>query len=134
MRFLNSLPWIALGGLMILHGFAHTPGILGSWNLATFDDVTRQPNVLFTNAGDGLLYVLGFIWFAAAISFVIAGIGVLRQAVWWPMMTAVALVLSLGVTLLWHQDAFIGLVLNAILLAIMAGLYLLGQFERRRFA
>jgi hypothetical protein len=50
------------------------------------------------------------------------------------MMTAFALVVSLSMTMLWHQDAFIGLVLNAILLAIMAGLYLLGQFERRRFA
>jgi hypothetical protein len=134
MRFLHHLPWIALGGLMILHGFAHSPGVLGSWQLITFDDVSHQPNILLTNAGDVMMLFLGGIWFLAAISFVIAGIGVLRQSYWWPMATAVALVLSVAVTLLWRQDAAIGLLLNAVILVIMGTMYLMGQWEERKFA
>ncbi len=134
MRFLNYLPWIALGGLMILHGFAHTPGILGSWGLATFEDVSYRPNVLLTSAGDAMMIFLGSIWFLASLSFVIAGIGVLRQAFWWPMAASLGLVFSVAMTMLWRHDAAIGLLLNGVILAIMAGMYLVGQWEERKFA
>ncbi len=134
MRFFNNLPWIGLGGFMILHGFAHSPAILGSWNLLSIDDVSRQPNFLLTNVSEGTLYVLGGIWFLAALSFVIAGIGVLRKAFWWPMMTAIALVLSFSMTILWRQDAAIGLVLNGGFMAVLMAMYLMGQLEERKFA
>lgn len=134
MRFVRNLPWIISGLFLILHGFAHSPAILGSWNLVSLDDVTRQPNFLLTNAGDAMLYVLGTIWFLAALSFVIAGIGVLRQSAWWPMMMALALVLSVPMTMLWREDAFIGLIINGVLLAIMGSWYLLGIREERQFA
>lgn len=134
MRFLHYIPWIALGGLMILHGFAHTPAILGSWGLATFEDVSRQPNMLLTSAGDGMLLVLGGLWFIAALSFIIAGIGVLRQAFWWPMMASLALVLSVSMTMLWRNDAAIGLLLNGVILAIMAAMYLVGQRQEHKIA
>ena len=117
MRFLRFLPFIAVGFLLILHGFAHTPAILGSWDLATFDDVSRQPNALFTNASEGLLVVLGLFWLIAALSFVAAGVGLIRQTSWWPLAAGIALVVSTTMTLLWHNDAVVGLVLNIILLA-----------------
>jgi hypothetical protein len=134
MRFFNNLPWIALGGLMILHGFAHLPAILGSWKLATVDDVSFQPNVLFTNASDALVYALGAVWLVAALSFILAGVGVLRKSFWWPAATAFALVLSVSMTMLWQQDAAIGLVLNGFLMLVLMGLYLIGQLEERKFA
>jgi hypothetical protein len=134
MRFLSNLPWIGLGGLMILHGIAHSPAVLGSWKLASFEDVSFQPNVLFTSASDPLVYALGAVWFLAALSFIVAGIGVLRQAFWWPVVTAFALVLSVSMTLLWQQDAAIGLVLNGFLLVVLTAMYLLGQLEERQFA
>ena len=132
MRFLNALPWILLGVLMVLHGFAHLPAVLGSWGLATFDDVSFQPNVLLTGAGDNLVRVLGAVWFLAAVSYVVAGIGVLRRAYWWPLLTAVAIVLSLPMTMLWREDAVIGLVLNSAILALMAGWLLIGLQRTRQ--
>lgn len=134
MRFLSNLPWIGLGGLMILHGLAHSPAVLGSWKLATFEDVSYQPNVLLTSASEPLVYALGAVWLVAALSFIVAGIGVLRHAIWWPAATAFALVLSVGMTLLWQQDAAIGLVLNGVLLVVMMTLYMFGQLEERQFA
>lgn len=134
MRFVRNLPWIIGGLFLILHGFAHMPAVFGSWNIATFDDVTRQPNFLLTSAGDTMIYVLGAVWFFAALSFVIAGIGVLRQSAWWPMMIALALVLSVPMTVLWREDAFAGLLINGVLLAAMGVWYLLGIREERQFA
>lgn len=134
MRFLNYLPTIAFGGLMILHGIAHSPAILGSWGLAAFEDVSYQPNVLLTNAGDGMMLLLGGIWLLAALSFVAAGIGVLRQTFWWPLAASIALVLSVAMTMLWQQDAAIGLLLNGLILAIIGAMYLAGKWQERRFA
>ena len=134
MRFLRFVPWFFTGVLMILHGIAHGPGVLGSWNLATFEGTTRQPDFLLTSASEVMLTILGAIWLVAAIAFVIAGIGVLRQAIWWPMATALALVFSVPVTLLWRDDAVLGLMLNGVLLAFMAVWFLLGAREEQQFA
>jgi hypothetical protein len=134
MRLVYYLPWMLLGGLMSLHGVAHTPAVLGSWNLATFDDVSHQPNVLLTNAGDGLLMLLGGIWLLAALAFVVAGIGVLRQATWWPVATATAVVLSIPMTMLWREDAVVGLVLNALILGMMGVWFLTGTRRESQFA
>jgi hypothetical protein len=133
-RFLKFLPFIVIGGLMMLHGFAHLPGVLGSWELATFDDVSRQPNVLLTDAGDGLLFVLGAFWLLAAASFVVAGIGVLRQANWWPMAAAIAIVVSLPITLLWKDDAVAGLALNTVLLVTLFVWFMFTSIQERRIA
>jgi hypothetical protein len=134
MRVLNYLPWSALGFLMILHGIAHTPAVLGSWGLMNFEDVSHQPNVLLTNAGDNVVMILGGIWLLAALSFVIAGIGVLHQSHWWPTAACTALVLSIAMTMLWRYDAHIGLLLNAIILGILAAMYLASQWHSRKFA
>jgi hypothetical protein len=134
MRFLRNLPYIAVGLLMILHGFAHLPGVLGSWNLATFEDVSRQPNIILSNAGDTLIQVLGFFWLLALGAFIVAGIGVLRRAQWWAGATLIALAFSMPMTVLWIEDAVIGMVLNlAILLGILAWV-LIASGETRKLA
>jgi hypothetical protein len=134
MRFLRNLPFIGLGLMMILHGFAHLPAVFGSWKLATFEDISYQPNIIFSNAGDTLVQVLGFIWLAAAIAFVVAGIGVLRRAQWWAGATLIALAFSMPMTVLWIEDAVIGMVLNlAILLGILAWV-LITSGETRKLA
>lgn len=131
MKRLHYLTSILIGGVMILHGIAHMPAVLGSWGIATFEDVSVQPNVWLTDAGDGMLQVLGAIWLLAAMSFVAAGVGAIRRAGWWPVITALALALSVPMTILWQDDAAIGLILNAILLLIMAGWYLVGSVREK---
>lgn len=132
MRLLKAIPWFGFGLFLILHGIAHSPAILGSWKLLdSIEDVSRQPNILLTNAGDGLIYVLGFFWLLAAVSFVIAGIAVLRTAYWWPMAVSLAIVLSLPMTMLWREDAVIGLIINALILAGMSGYFLIGIQQNR---
>jgi hypothetical protein len=123
--------WI-FGIFLILHGFAHLPGVLGSWNLGDFEDVSRQPNILLNHASDGVIYLLGALYLVAGVSFIAAGIGLLRRASWWLMALAVALPLSFLVTTLWWRDAMIGLVLNLIVLAVLAAAVFGPQFAQQR--
>jgi hypothetical protein len=134
MQLLRYLSLLLASVFLILHGFAHSLGVLGSWNLMTFDDLSRQPNFWLTSAGDELLFVLGFFWLLAAVSFIAAGIGMLRHSFWWPTAVAFALVISVPMTLLWHNDAFIGIVLNGLIMAAMALWYLLNVRQEGQFA
>lgn len=131
MKHLHVLGSILLGGVMALHGIAHLPAVLGSWGIATFEDVSVQPNVWLTDAGDGALFVLGAVWLLAAVSFVAAGFGAVRRLAWWPVMAALAIALSVPMTILWQEDAAIGLFLNAALIAILAGWFLAGSVREK---
>ncbi len=117
--------------LLILHGFAHLPGVLGAWKLKTFDDVSFQPNAIFTDASDTTVFLLGIVWFMAAIGFVVAGISVLVHYDWWPHIALRAVVTSLIPTILWNEDARIGLVLNIGLLIVVLGVLGWNRAEER---
>jgi hypothetical protein len=124
MRYLTRAARLFLGVLMILHGIAHGPGVLGSWSLASFEDVSRQPNILLGDAGDGVVFVLGALYLLAGLGFVIAGAALLLRVAWWQRLATAAVLLSLVVTTLWWSDAIVGLVLNVAVLAVLAGLAL----------
>jgi hypothetical protein len=124
MRYLTRAGSLFLGVLMILHGIAHGPGVLGSWNLATFEDVSRQPNILLEHAGDGVIFLLGALYLLAGLGFVVAGAATLLRVAWWPRIATAAVLLSLVVTTLWWRDAIAGLVINMALLAVLAGVAL----------
>ena len=118
---LRSVPRLALGFFLVLHGLAHSPGVLGAWKLADFEDVSYQPNILLEDASDGVVALLGVVWLVAGAAFVLAGLGLLRRAVWWPRMTLFAAVVSLAVATLWREDAVVGLVIDIALLVLLAG-------------
>jgi hypothetical protein len=119
MRRAGAIPVGLAGLLLIAHGLAHTPGILGSFDLATFDDASRQPNVLLTGAGDAMIRALGVVWALAALSFVVAGAGVLLRQAWHRTAVWAAVALSLPLTMLWYQDAIVGLVLNVSIAVVL---------------
>ena len=119
MRSVRAVPVILAGLLLIAHGLAHLPGILGSFDLATFEDASRQPNLLFTDAGDRAIQALGVVWTLAALSFVVAGAGMLFRRDWSRTAIWVALAFSLPVTVLWYQDAIVGLVLSVSIAVVL---------------
>ena len=119
MHALQRVAVLAAGLVTALHGFAHAPGALGSLELATFEDVSYQPNVVFTDAGDRLMLVLGMLWAGAGVLFILAGIALaLNRRQMLPLL-ALSLAMSLPLTILWYQDAIIGLVLNIVLLVAL---------------
>ena len=114
---------LAVGVVLVLHGLAHAPGVLASWGLASYENVSYQPNILLETASDGVVRLLGAVWLMAGAAFVFAGISILRQAPWWRPATLVACLLSLTVSTLWLEDAIVGLVINLGVLALLAGLW-----------
>ena len=128
---------LLFGAFLLLHGLAHAPGILGSWKLATFEGASYRPNVLLDQAGDSVVYLLGVLWLVAGVTYLLAGIGVLRRAVWWPQAVAVAALTSLVVTTLWAEDAVVGLAINLGVVAVLVGVlarsgWRLGRVRPRR--
>jgi hypothetical protein len=134
MRGVRAVPVVLAGLLLIAHGLAHAPGILGSFDLATFEDASRQPNLLFTGAGDFLIQTLGVVWTLAALSFVVAGAGVLFRRAWSRTAAWVAVALSLPVTVLWYQDAIVGLVLNVSIAVVLVATRIRESVSSRQMA
>jgi hypothetical protein len=132
MTFLQSGGRWIFGILLILHGFAHLPGVLGSWNIGTFEDVSRRPNILLQHASEPILYLLGLIYLVAGVTFIAAGFGLLRRASWWLTALAIALPLSFLVTILWWRDAILGLVINTIVLMVLAAAVFGPQLVQQR--
>lgn len=128
--FTRLVRW-AFALLLILHGFAHLPGVLGSWKLKTFDDVSFQPNALLTDASDTTVFLLGVVWLMAAIGFLVAGVSMLVHYDWWPHIALRAVVTSLIPTTLWNEDARIGLMLNIALLIVILGIMGWNRAEER---
>jgi hypothetical protein len=108
---------------LALHAIAHGPGILGAWKIAEFEEASFQPNLLLTGASDTLVAVLGAAWLVAAIAYLVAAYGLLRNARWWPGATLVAALVSLAMTVLWADDAVIGLVVNIAVVAALLALW-----------
>ena len=107
--------WL-FGVVLILHGLAHTPGVLNAWKISDFEDVSFQPNVWLTDASDTMVALLGAIWLLAAILFVSAGMALIVKKRGWLRIAGLATMVSLVPCLLWREDAVIGLVLNAALI------------------
>lgn len=109
----------AFGMLLVLHGFAHSPAILEAWKLKTYEDISYRPNYLLEYASDTVVYGLGFVWLIAAGAFIVAGLGVIRRTFWWPHIATFATIVSFAMTILWKEDAIVGLALNAGLLVVL---------------
>jgi hypothetical protein len=120
---------MAAGMLLVLHGFAHTPGVLGSWKLATFEDVSYQPNVLLDNANAATIALLGAVFLLGGVAFIVAGLGVMRRSDWWLQWAGLAVLTSLFVTVLWWENAIAGLVINLIVLLVLAGTLAFTTFQ-----
>ena len=65
---------IALGLLMLLHGFAHLVGMTVSWQLAPLEGAVYK-TTLFSNridVGDAGMRVMGGLWLLTALAFALA--------------------------------------------------------------
>lgn len=118
-RTLTALRIIA-GVFLALHAFAHAPGILAAWKIIEYDDASFQPNVILTDASDTAVAILGAIWLVSAVAYLIAAFGLLWDQRWWPSATFVAGTISLVMTVLWMEDAVVGLVINVAVIGALA--------------
>ena len=110
-----------LAVLMVMHGVAHLPGFVGSWQLAPLPGTPYRTTVLAgrLDVGDAGIRVIGALWLLAAVGFWIAALGAFTGRPWWmPVAMGVALV-SLVLTVLGWPSSRIGVVVNLAILAVL---------------
>jgi hypothetical protein len=115
---------IPIAVLMLLHGIAHLPGVVGSWRLAELRDVPYHTTLLAgrMDVGDGGMRLVGGLWLLAALGFVGSAVTALRDDPWWVGVAAVVTMLSLALCALEWPYTRIGVPVNlAIVLALLLG-------------
>jgi len=114
---------IALAVLLFVHGFAHFPGFLVPWRLATLAEMPYKTTVLAgsVDVGHWGIRFFAVLWLMAAVGFVICGTATLARAPWWFPATVSVSVFSLVLCSIGWPDSRIGIYVNVALLAAMLG-------------
>lgn len=112
---------IVLALLLFGHGFAHLPGFLAFWKLATFKEMPYKTAILAgnVNVGDFGIRVVGVLWLVAALAFVASSISTATRLSWWQPVTLITSVFSLLLCIIGWPDARVGLFINIALIAFL---------------
>ncbi len=109
-----------LTALLIAHGVAHLVGFVVPWKLVSTAEVPYRTTILggVTDLGDAGARALGVVWLVAALAFVLLAAAVLAG---WNvrMWTFTMLSLSIVLCVVGWPEARIGLVVNAVFLAVL---------------
>jgi hypothetical protein len=104
--------------LLALHGVIHLIGFVTPWRIATLQGFTYRTTALngTLEIGDGGARLVGLLWLALAVGFVVAGYGVWRGKPWAPALTGVLAAASLVICVLGLPEAFAGITINLVIL------------------
>ena len=118
------MPRLAAAVFLVLHGFAHVLGFLGSWRLAELRDVPYTTLVVngAIDVGDVGIRIVGLLWLAAAAGFVVAGIAVWRSVRSALRITVVATSFSLVVCVLGLPASPVGVAIDVAVLSVAVAL------------
>jgi hypothetical protein len=113
---------LAGAALVALHGAIHLIGFVVPWRLATIDGFPYRVTALggMTDLGDVGARVLGIVWLACAVGFIVAGVGIGRRAPWALPLTAVLAAVSLVVCVMGLPETAAGIVVNVGILSAVA--------------
>jgi hypothetical protein len=111
---------IALAVILLVHGFAHVPGVV-PWRLATPKDLPYKTTLFagLVDVGDGGIRVVGILWLAVALALGVCAAGVLARMPWWTPATLIAASLSLILSIAGSPDSRVGVFVNLALLAFL---------------
>ena len=100
--------------ILLGHGFAHIPGFLVAWRLASLRELPYRTTVLANslNVGEWGIRVLGALWLIAALAFAACGMGALGRASWWLPVAVIAAAVSVDLCILGWPDSRIGAFVN----------------------
>ena len=111
----------ALAVLMALHGIAHTPGFATAWHFVPAGGGSYKTTVLGGrfDLGDGGIRAIGILWLAVAAAFLVAAVGAVLDASWWPSAALVTAIVSMLLSLLEMPQARIGVFVNLFVIAVV---------------
>jgi hypothetical protein len=115
---------IRLAGAAVvgLHGVIHFIGFVVPWRIATVEGFPYRVTALggLADLGDVGTRVVGLLWLACAVGFIVAGIGIARRASWALQLTAVLAAVSIVLCVLGLPETTAGLVVNMGILVAVA--------------
>jgi hypothetical protein len=113
---------IAVAIYVLIHGFCHLVGFVVPWKLITSKEEPYRTTLLAgaIDVGDAGIRVVGLLWLAVALAFLVVGVGALASAPWWRNVTLVLTAVSLVLCVFGLPGAKIGILANLLLAAYLA--------------
>lgn len=104
--------------LLTVHGLIHAIGFAGAWGLAEIKGVSPVPtDIVAAQATDPIVRVLGLVWLLALAAFLVAAYLLLVNSPAWRPLALAAVLVSMVPVALWWQDAFLGALVNTLVVA-----------------
>lgn len=115
-----------LAAFFVLHGIAHGVGFVVPWRLMEVEETAYSTTLLAGrwDVGDVGIRVVGLLWLATGLAFVVAGAGAWMMKAWWGPVAASAAAASLVLSVVGWPEARVGVVLNILVLAVLLSLRL----------
>ena len=112
---------ILAAALLAVHGLIHLIGFVVPWGIAQVEGFPYRTSALAgtLTLGEPGARLVGVVWLALAVGFVVAGVAVWRRSAWAVPLTAVLAVGSIVVCTLGLPEAVFGIVVNVAILAAL---------------
>lgn len=110
----------------MLHGAAHGVGFVVPWRLMESEETAYSTTLLAgtVDVGDVGIRVVGLLWLATGLAFVVTGAGTWMMKSWWVQAATSAAVASLVLSVLGWPEARVGVVLNILVIGVLLGIRL----------
>jgi hypothetical protein len=119
---MSKLPTIAAAAVLSLHGVIHLMGTAAYLRLAEVRGLPYRTTLLggrWEPGDGGMRVVVGVLWTVAAVGFVAAAVAWLTGWEAWRQALAAVALLSLSLTALDWSRAYVGVVVNLAVLAVL---------------
>lgn len=110
-----------VAALIFVHGLVHLLGPLAYWRLATVSSLPYKTSILLDRVEVGArgMQILGIGFTVAAAAFTTVAAGILFEMSWWRPLLFAAAGLSLVVTVIDVKVAYVGAIIDLLILAML---------------
>jgi hypothetical protein len=107
--------------VLLGHGVAHFVGFGHAWRLLTPDPIPYRTTLAgrYLDVGDEGIRAIGVLWLVVGLAFIVTSAAALLRLPWWMGLAGVVAGMSLLLCLLGWPDAYVGLVLNVLIIAAL---------------
>ena len=114
----NRTPPIAMAILLVLHGLAHFVGVMAAFDAFEADEALEYLGGTWMIGNELLIGAIGMLWATLGLAFVFAAIAVVTEFRGWERSLIVLGTLSTALCVLALWAAWIGILVNAVIVVV----------------